>query len=113
MKDNIKTGAEIHAGDGGYSLGTQEKYEEFVKLRSGTMTAMEKMMYDSGLTAQGCWDQMDSYDKDAIMKFAELIVKEYEKLLPEVCPWVDADKEGPMKGWHVQFVARKHFGVEE
>ena len=45
-------------------------------------------------------------------KFAELIVKEYEKLLPEICPWADADKEGPMKGWHVQFVARKHFGVE-
>jgi hypothetical protein len=46
-------------------------------------------------------------------KFAELIVREYEKLLPEICPWADADKEGPMKGWHVQFVARKHFGVEE
>ena len=49
----------------------------------------------------------------ALEKFAELIVKEYEKLLPETCPWADADKEGPMKGWHVQFVARKHFGVEE
>jgi hypothetical protein len=48
-----------------------------------------------------------------VEKFAELIVKEYEKLLPEICPWADADKEGPMKGWHVQFVARKHFGVEE
>ena len=47
-----------------------------------------------------------------LAKFAELIVWEYEKLLPEICPWVDADKEGPMKGWHVQFVARKHFGVE-
>jgi hypothetical protein len=47
------------------------------------------------------------------LKFAELIVREYEKLLPEICPWADADKEGPMKGWHVQFVARKHFGVEE
>ena len=46
-------------------------------------------------------------------KFAELIVREYEKLLPEICPWADADKEGPMKGWHVQFVARKHFGVSE
>jgi hypothetical protein len=46
-----------------------------------------------------------------VEKFAELIVKEYEKLLPEICPWTEADKEGPMKGWHVQFVARKHFGV--
>ena len=46
-------------------------------------------------------------------KFAQLIIKDYEKLLPEICPWVDADKEGLMYGWHVQFVARKHFGVEE
>lgn len=45
-------------------------------------------------------------------KFAELIIKEYEKLLPEICPWNQATEEGPMKGWHVQFVARKHFGVE-
>jgi hypothetical protein len=52
----------------------------------------------------------ETFDKE---KFAELIVREYEKLLPEICPWADADKEGPMKGWHVQFVARKHFGVEE
>ena len=45
-------------------------------------------------------------------RFAELIIKEYEKLLPEICPWDQAGKEGPMKGWHVQFVARKHFGIE-
>ena len=45
-------------------------------------------------------------------KFAELIIREYEQFLPEVCPWAKADEPGPMKGWHVQFVARKHFGVE-
>jgi hypothetical protein len=45
-------------------------------------------------------------------KFAELIIREYETLLPEICPW-DGPKDSPMKGWHVQFVARKHFGVEE
>ena len=45
-------------------------------------------------------------------KFAELIVREYETLLPEICPW-DGPKDSPMKNWHVQFVARKHFGVEE
>lgn len=101
MKDNIKAGAEIHAGDGGYSLGTQEKYEEFVKLRSGTMTAMEKLMYDSGLTAQGCWDQMDSYDKEAIMKFAELIVRE--------C--IDYCGENLSKT--VGGALKLHFGVEE
>jgi hypothetical protein len=47
-----------------------------------------------------------------VEKFAELIIREYETLLPEICPW-DGPKDSPMKGWHVQFVARKHFGVEE
>jgi hypothetical protein len=58
-------------------------------------------------------DQLDAGGYTDLERFAELIVREYEKLLPEICPWADADKEGPMKGWHVQFVARKHFGVEE
>lgn len=36
----------------------------------------DKLMYEVGLTAQGCWDEMDEYDRAAIMKFAELIVEE-------------------------------------
>jgi hypothetical protein len=48
----------------------------------------------------------------AMDKFAELIIREYEQFLPEICPWSKADEKGPMKGWHVQFVARKHFGLE-
>jgi hypothetical protein len=37
---------------------------------------IENLMYQAGLTAQGCWDEMDEYDRTAILKFAELIVKE-------------------------------------
>lgn len=37
---------------------------------------IEDLMYQSGLTASGCWDNMDSYDKEAIEKFGELIIKE-------------------------------------
>lgn len=33
MNENIKAGADLHAGDGGYSIGTQEKYEEFARRR--------------------------------------------------------------------------------
>lgn len=33
MNENIKAGADIHAGAGGYSEGTKEGYEAFVKLR--------------------------------------------------------------------------------
>jgi len=35
---------------------------------------LEYLMYKSGLTASGSWDEMDSYDQEAILKFAELIV---------------------------------------
>jgi hypothetical protein len=35
---------------------------------------VEELMYQSGLTADGCWDEMDSYDKEAIEKFGMLIV---------------------------------------
>lgn len=32
--DNVRAGAEIHSGDGGYTLGTQEDYEAFAKQRN-------------------------------------------------------------------------------
>ena len=40
---------------------------------------LEHLMYLAGLTAQGCWDEMDEYDRAAIEKFAELIVADMHK----------------------------------
>ena len=40
----------------------------------------DDLMYQAGLTAQGGWDQMDDYDRTAILKFGELIVFECIKL---------------------------------
>lgn len=37
---------------------------------------IEHCLYQSGLTAQGCWDELDDYAKQGIEKFAELLVKE-------------------------------------
>jgi hypothetical protein len=37
---------------------------------------IDELMYRAGLTAQGCWDNMDEYDRAAVLKFAELIVRE-------------------------------------
>ena len=37
---------------------------------------IDDLMYEAGLTAQGCWDEMDEYNRTAIMKFAELIIRE-------------------------------------
>ena len=35
---NIKAGADIHAGDGGYRIGTQEAYEQFAAARNYHVT---------------------------------------------------------------------------
>ena len=37
---------------------------------------IEHCLYESGLTAQGCWDELDDYAKESIERFAELIVRE-------------------------------------
>ena len=71
---------------------------------------LQDLMYHSGLTAQGCWDEMDEYDKQAIERFAELIVQDCVTKCDEV---------QTMYGQYT-FTARKckeaikkHFGVEE
>ena len=38
-------------------------------------------MYHAGLTASGCWDEMDAYDRKAIVKFSQLIVADCLKVI--------------------------------
>lgn len=82
---------------------------------------LEDLMYRAGLTAQGCWDNMDQYDREAIEKFAQLIVREcMEQVRGQYLPVME-DKE-MMKDtrWdgYVQcgvdsvVAIREHFGVE-
>ena len=59
-------------------------------------------LYQAGLTAQGCWDELDDYTKQGIEKFAELIVKE--------CAQVASDYDG---AHYVGTAIEKHFGVKE
>lgn len=66
------------------------------------MTIFDDLMYEAGLTAQGCWDTMDEYDREAILRFAKLIVKECADIAS-----INAHQyETP--GTYVL----KHFGVE-
>ena len=61
-------------------------------------TQFEELMYQAGLTAQGCWDEMDGYDHEAIEKFAELIVQECIKATGNCAGTGDMIKE--------------HFGID-
>ena len=77
MNQQIKAGADIHAGDGGYSEGTQEQYDAFVKVRNKSLAqgrirdlAEQATTYIEPTANSGeGW----IFDKE---KFAELIVRE-------------------------------------
>ena len=66
----------------------------------------DDLMYSAGLTAQGCWDQMDEYDRDAILKFAQLIVAECIDTVS------DCSVEYCTRPQIVSEI-KQHFGVEE
>ena len=66
---------------------------------------IEDLMYHAGLTAQGCWDEMDEYDKQAIEKFAELIVKECIQVL-------DPGGHQLIARFHTRQWLSEHFGVK-
>ena len=66
---------------------------------------IEDLMYHSGLTAQGCWDEMDDYDKQAIEKFAELIVKECMNVL-------DPGGHQLIARFHTRQWLSEHFGIK-
>lgn len=59
--------------------------------RNGILTILFKMnnnriedlMYECGLTAQGCWDSFDEYDKDAIEKLIHLVIQDCINILEE------------------------------
>ena len=75
---------------------------------------IEDLMYQAGLTAQGCWDELGTYEQEAIEKLTELIVKE----CASVCPthgW--GMLEHGMSGHNIAddcgTLIKEHFGVEE
>jgi len=49
---NIKAGATIHSGDGGYGIGTQENYSKFVKIRNQSLTLTTPAREWVGLTPE-------------------------------------------------------------
>jgi len=77
---------------------------------------IDHCLYQAGLTASGCWEDLDTYTQEAIERFAELIVKEcalVAKTLPHTPErhWVqDSVTYIPV---HCGQNILKHFGVEE
>ncbi len=80
---------------------------------------IEHCLYESGLTAQGCWDELDDYAKQSIQRFAELIVREcINKIETHQIP-VGNSAAGEMAcEWtyaalkEIRDEIKEHFGVE-
>ena len=117
MNKQIKAGADIHAGDGGYSEGTQEQYDAFVKVRNKSLAQgrIRDLAEQAGMTDNkfGMYFAKDKHDEDGVdlEKFAELIVR-------ECVNWIDgspATEEGTLILSKSFIIAnlKQHFGVEE
>lgn len=74
---------------------------------------IEHCMYESGLTADGCWNELDDYAKEAIERFADLIVRECAELCSthEMADEPFGEKSY-RKGRHFDVMIRQHFGIE-
>jgi hypothetical protein len=102
MNKQIKAGADIHAGDGGYSEGTQEEYEKFVKVRNQSLikARIREFEKQSGLEIFGLGARREIWEA-ALEKYAELFVKECMSNL-YLNGYDDAMNQ-----------IKQHFGVEE
>ena len=62
---------------------------------------VEDLLYESGLIAQGCWEDLDTYTQEAIEQLVIIAVRECANLADEAEPYKAAD------------LIKKHFGVEK
>lgn len=65
-------------------------------------------LYESGLSAHGCWEKFDEYDREALEKFAELIVRE----CIQVCNSRVGNSDYNTGRMHCVSDLKEHFGVE-
>jgi len=67
--NNIKTGADMMAGDGGYSIGTKEGHDEFTSARN-------KALFESKIKEFAVQAKLQMVSEPRLQEFAELIIRE-------------------------------------
>jgi len=72
----------------------------------------EDLMYEAGLTAQGCWDSFDAYDKEAVERFGVLIVKKCLEKTDAITTDVSFSSKEQLGAEWAAYAIAKHFGVE-
>ena len=79
--------------------------------------SLEDLMYQAGLTAQGSWDEMDQYNRDAVLKLVSLVLDQCIDLVEQSgrsCQHTTFDKSivDCVHGSAVQSI-KQHFNIKE
>ena len=111
MNKQIKAGADIHAGDGGYSEGTQEQYDAFVKVRNKSLAQgrIRDLAEQAGFKVNWQHEDVQAIKMARFEKFAELIVRECANMA-ESFHHHQYDFTGNLE---LHEFIKEHFGVEE
>ena len=74
----------------------------------------EELHYYSGLTAVGCWDTMDEYDREAIRCFGDMIIEKAIRLAQAESERFYGMNEDELHSVMENFqeVLKQYFGVE-
>jgi hypothetical protein len=64
----------------------------------------EQLLYESGLTAQGSWDQMDQYDREAIQHLYTMAIQD---CINNVTVW-ERDSRN-----HISHMLRLHYQIDQ
>jgi len=72
----------------------------------------ESLLYNSGLTSQGCWDKLDEWDREAVLKFGELIVRNcIDEMVQQMWNYGIDESNNPSFYKAVERT-KQHFGVK-
>jgi hypothetical protein len=66
----------------------------------------EDLLYRAGLTAQGCWDELGTYEQDAIERLYQLMVEEFSVFARQ------HNLENADRSYMIHQAVKRHFGVD-
>ena len=105
--DQIKAGADIHAGDGGYRTGTHEAQAKFARARNQSLarSRFRDLAIQADIWCDQNWHDKSTYDLAWEEKFAELIVGKCVDIVADA-----VDRREPASTYVGKI--KEHFGVE-
>jgi serine/threonine-protein kinase RIO1 len=75
--------------------------------------AFDDLIYHSGLIADGCWEELDTYTQEAIERLIELTVLECVQACINEGKTYEIESAGEYSSNLYATAIKKHFGVEE